>query len=349
MKRYAVIMAGGVGSRFWPSSTEAKPKQFLDILGKGQSLLQMTYERILPLIPKDQILIVTNKQYYNLVKEQLSELPEDNILCEPSRNNTAPCIAYAALHIKARINDASFAILASDHVIKDEEKFRSILNKAFETCEQNDIIVTLGITPTRPDTGYGYLQLGSTQQNGLRKVEEFKEKPSLETAIEYVESKNYAWNSGMFIWTVKTIIDSFNKYCPQIIEVLNQAPQLFNSPSEQEYIDEVYPHTENISVDYAIMEKADNIYNISADMGWSDLGTWASLYEYSDKDENNNLLHSDNAVVIEVGNSIIKTNPSKKIIIRGLENFIIVDDQDALLIFPKDKEQELKEALKSLK
>jgi mannose-1-phosphate guanylyltransferase len=344
--RYAVIMAGGVGSRFWPSSTEARPKQFLDILGVGKSFLQLTYDRLLPIIPKENIIIVTNKAYKGLVAEHLPKLPKNNILCEPSRNNTAPCIAYAMYHIKARTgSEASFTVLPADHIILKEEEFRSHLVEAFEACEQNDSIVTLGIKPTRPDTGYGYIHLTMSESN-VKKVVEFKEKPDIVTANEYLASDKYVWNAGIFTWKISTLESAFAEHYPQITEVLNQNPEAYNTPQEQSYVDEVYPKTDALSIDYAIMEKADNVYNIVADIGWSDLGTWDSLYDYGKKDANNNFAQGGETILEEVENSIVKTLVNKRTVIRGLDNFIVVDDEDGLLIYPKDKEQEIKNTIK---
>ncbi len=338
-------MAGGVGTRFWPSSTEARPKQFLDILGIGKSLLRMTYERSLKLVENDAIIIMTNKRYFSLVKKELPELPNENILCEPSRNDTAPCIAYAALNINARNPLSSFAVLPSDHIILYEDIFTDRMNTAFESAEENNSIMTLGIQPSRPDTGYGYIhwQKGN---NEVKKVISFKEKPSHEVAQNYLDSGEYLWNAGIFVWTTKSIIDAFEKYTSNIVSVLKEDTTKFNTSDEQDYIDEVYPLTEKISIDYAILEKADNVYTLPADIGWSDLGTWASLYGFSNKDENGNVIQNNNAVILDTTDTIVRIKDQKKIIIRGLSNFIVIDDDDALLIFPKDKEQEIKEALK---
>lgn len=348
MDRFVVIMAGGVGSRFWPSSTESKPKQFLDILGCGKSLLRMTYERCLPLISKENILIVTNTVYRPLVINQLTELPIENILCEPSRNNTAPCIAYAALHINARSINSSFAVLSSDHIILDEAKFLENLQKSFDFAENNDAIMTLSITPTRPDTGYGYIELTEAESE-IRKATSFKEKPNLNTAVQYLSSGKYAWNSGMFIWKTSTILDAFKRYAADIYNILNAQPSKFNTVSEKEYIDEVYPSTANISIDYAIIEKAENVFTLPSEFGWSDLGTWFSLYDYLPKNEDQNVVVDvQSAFLKETSGCIIKANKNKRILIRGLENFIVVDEEDALLIYPIQKEQDIKGDQKEL-
>ena len=279
-------MAGGVGSRFWPASTEETPKQFLDILGVGKSLIRLTFERFLNLVPANRILIVTNKKYKKITQEHLPEIPEENILCEPSRNNTGPCVAYTALRLQAVNPDAIFVTAPSDHVILKEKDFLDRIKEAFSFVEQNDAIVTLGIQPTRPDTGYGYIQMnekGNTE--GPKSVSAFKEKPNLETAKEYLADGGYLWNAGIFIWKAKELLVSFDKNEPEITKVLSEDIAKFNTPNEQSYIDKVYPNTPSISVDYAILERAENVFTIPADIGWSDLGTWNSLHAYLDKDD----------------------------------------------------------------
>lgn len=345
MERYAVIMAGGVGSRFWPSSTESRPKQFLDITGSGRSLLRMTYERCLPLIDKENILILTNKAYKSLVAEELTELPVNNILCEPSRNNTAPCVAYAALHIESRNPDSSFAVLSSDHMIAEEVKFLFELKKALEFVEHDDRLLSLSITPSRPDTGYGYIELGNEADDGIYNVIKFVEKPNYDKAKEYIDSGKYVWNAGIFVWKTSSIINAFKKYAPQIIDTLSQEKSMFNTDQEDAYLERVYPLTENISIDFAIMERAKNVYTLPSEFGWSDLGTWASLYDFSDKNEQSNVVISKTSVIRDVKNCLIKVKENKKLLIRGLENFIVVDEDDALLIYPIDKEQDIKKEL----
>jgi mannose-1-phosphate guanylyltransferase len=350
MNKYIVILAGGVGSRFWPSSTESNPKQFLDILGVGKSLIRMTYERVRDVVPEGNIIVLTHGDYKTLVKVHLPELKDSDILCEPIRNNTAPCIAYALLNIEARHKNepCSFAVLPSDHIILKEEIFKSHLRHAFDLVENNDQIITLGIKPTRPDTGYGYIKTESMNDSPM-KVEEFKEKPTMVAAIEYLESGNYLWNGGMFVWSVASLRKAFEDFAPTILEVLEQDKSKFNTTDEEDYINEVYHLTPSISVDYAILENASNIYTIKADIGWSDLGTWDSLYCHCEKDDSSNLVFDNNAVLLEVTSSVIKTNPKKKNVIRGLNNYIIIDEEDALLIFPKDKEQEIKSAIQNFK
>ena len=348
MNRYIAIMAGGVGSRFWPASTTDRPKQFLDILGVGKSLIRMTFERILPLCPPERIMVLTNKKYKALVIEHLPELPEYNILCEPSMNNTAPCIAYMALKIAQKDPDASFAVLPSDHVILKEEAYRKKLLDAFSFAESHDSLVTLGIAPTRPDTGYGYINyLSEAISEGVYKVKAFKEKPDAQTAESYLQSGNYLWNAGMFVWSVSSILSSFRKNAPSITEVLSQDLSAFNTDKEQSYIDKVYPQTENISIDYAILERADNVFTIPADIGWSDLGTWNSLHAYLTSDTDK-VTVGKNIHLIDCADIMVMSNNDKAIVIKGLKDYIVIDENKALLIYPKSKEQEIKEVVKGL-
>lgn len=349
---YIAIMAGGIGSRFWPSSTEERPKQFLDILGIGKSLIRLTFERCLKVVPLENVLIVTNKRYKDLVSEHLPELPIENILCEPSRNNTGPCVAYTALHIKAKNPNACFAVLPSDHIILKEEKYAVILKESLEFAARNKAIVTIGIQPTRPDTGYGYIEVtdkSSSHEPSFLKVNSFKEKPNHATAESYLESGNYLWNAGMFIWSIETVLSSFKVNEPQIIDVLTTDKSKFGTPDEQAYIDEVYPKTKSISVDYAIMERADNVYTIPADIGWSDLGTWNSLHAYKDKDQNQCVVVGDRTLLIDTKNTIVRSDSEKVAVIKGLDDYIVVDEKEALLIYPKSDEQEIKEIVRNLK
>jgi mannose-1-phosphate guanylyltransferase len=346
-QRYIVIMAGGAGTRFWPASTNDRPKQFLDILGIGKSLLGLTYERALRLVDPNHIIVLTNKKYRELVRKDCSQIPDTNILCEPSRNNTAPAIAWAALHINARSSDSAFAVLPSDHVILKEDLYLEHLNKAFDFAEKSDAIVTLGINPTRPDTGYGYIKY-LQNETGVKKVEKFVEKPDHAKAMEYLKDGSYLWNAGMFVWKTATIIAAFAHHSPGILRVLRQQPVAFGTDREDEYITKVFPLTENISIDYAILEKSDSVYTIPADIGWSDLGTWLSLYEYKSGGSSQNVNIGADALLEDAEQLMIYSNTSRKIMIRGLQNFIVVDDADALLIYPMDKEQELKKSLSKL-
>jgi mannose-1-phosphate guanylyltransferase len=349
MNKYIAIMAGGVGSRFWPSSTNERPKQFLDILGVGKSLIRMTFERALRLVPADHVFIVTNKRYKALVMEHLPELPQENILCEPSMNNTAPCIAYTALRINALDPNAVFAVLPSDHVILKEEEYVNKLSQAFDFAAAQEAIVTLGIQPTRPDTGYGYInyQKETIGNEQIHKVISFKEKPDLATADTYLESGDYLWNAGMFVWSVPTILQSYKINAPQILDVLMQQNALYGTAGEQAYIDTVYPDTQKISVDYAILERADNVYTIPADIGWSDLGTWNSLHAYM-SEGNDAVSVGQNIHLIDSKDIIVISNNHKQIVIKGLKDYIVVDEENALLIYPKSDEQEIKGVVQDL-
>ncbi len=342
---YVAIMAGGIGSRFWPASRTARPKQFLDILGTGKSLIRMTFERFLKLIPKENIFIVTNKIYTDLVKEHLPELEDHQILGEPSRNNTAPCIAYTALKLQ-NINPAANMIVApSDHIILDEQEFLATIEKGLSFTANNDALLTLGIQPTRPDTGYGYIRYQKeTDSEGSRKVYkvvQFTEKPPLEKAQEYLASGDYVWNAGIFIWTVENVLNAFRSNEPEIIDIL-EAEGVYNTPVEQAFIDENYPKTPSISIDYAIMERAANVYTIPSSFGWSDLGTWASLFAELEKDEQQNVFTSGHVLANDVQNTLIRAPKNKLVVVKGLKDYIVVDEEDVLLIYPKSKEQEVK-------
>ena len=339
---YVAIMAGGVGSRFWPGSRESKPKQFLDILGVGKSLIRMTYERFLHLCPSENIFIVTHKKYKQQVLEHIPELSENQVLCEPSRNNTAPSVAYTAFKLHALNPDANFVIAPSDHVILKEDAFISKLQEALAFSEKKDALLTLGIQPTRPDTGYGYINFGEEVDSAVFKVNSFREKPNAQTAQQYLDSGDYLWNAGIFIWRTASILNAFKANAPEIYELLKAGEDFYNTTEEQDFIDKNYPETPKISVDYAIMEKADNIYTLPADIGWSDLGTWASLHAELEKDENENVSNSTEIQLSETKNCLIRLPKDKFALIRGLEDFMIIDEGDILMIYPKSKEQEIK-------
>ncbi len=348
---YVAIMAGGVGSRFWPASREAKPKQFLDILGIGKSLLQITYDRFLPLIPKENIFIVTNSAYRDLVKEQLPDVTDNQILGEPSRNNTAPCLAYTALKLQSINPNATFVVASSDHLILKEAAFLKDIKQALDFASANDTLVTLGITPTSPNTGYGYIQYNRNDANkdGIYKVSSFKEKPDLATAQSFLKAGNYVWNAGIFIWSVKSLLKSFKKNASDIYDVLYRGEKVYNTEGEQAFINEYYPTTNSISIDYAILEKADNVYTIPGDFGWSDLGTWGALYDESKKDEEANVFQSQNIIAFETTNTLVRAPKEKLVVLRGLDDFIVVDEGDTLLIYPKSKEQEIKQVTAAIK
>jgi mannose-1-phosphate guanylyltransferase len=346
--QYIVIMAGGIGSRFWPSSTSEKPKQFLDILGIGKSLIRMTFERSLRIVPAGHIIVMTNQIYKNLVMEHLPELAEANVLCEPSMNNTAPCIAYAALRLKALNPESIFAVLPSDHVILREDEYIKIIKNSFQFAAENDVLVTLGIQPVRPDTGYGYIQYEKNDsENHFYKVTSFKEKPDSETAKNYINSGNYLWNAGMFIWKLSSLLKAYGEHARDIMDVLSQDIQNFGTAGEQKYIDRVYPNTRKISLDYAIMEKAENVYTIPADIGWSDLGTWNSLHQYlAGKD--NLVTIGQNIHLYDCEDVIVRSDNVKTIVIKGLKNYIVVDEDNGLLVYPKNEEQHIKQVISAL-
>jgi mannose-1-phosphate guanylyltransferase len=345
---YVLIMAGGVGSRFWPKSRNNFPKQFIDILGLGKSLLQLTYERFSKICAPEHIYVLTNEQYINVIADQLPELRKDNIIAEPSRNNTAPCIAYASFKIADLDPDAKIVVAPSDHLILDENTFLEKIQAALDFAGETGALLTLGITPNRPDTGYGYINYERQGNNGVHKVSRFLEKPDLKKAIEFVSGGDYVWNAGIFIWKVSDILTALDKYAPEIYQLFLKGNGLYNTSAEREFIQENYPLSSNISIDYAVMEKAENVYTVPGEFGWSDLGTWASLYEVMDKDESNNVFTGYNASLPGTENCMIQLPKEKVAIIKGLSNYIIVDDGKVLLIYPKQNEQEIKEVSKGV-
>ncbi|RZK38365.1 MAG: mannose-1-phosphate guanylyltransferase [Pedobacter sp.] len=345
---YVLIMAGGIGSRFWPKSRNNFPKQFLDILGIGKSLLQLTYERFLKLCPKENIFIVTNGQYEEIILAQLEGISPLQLICEPSRNNTAPCIAYASFKLRALNPNANIVVAPSDHFILYEDIFIDKIKQALVYTERNEALVTLGIAPTRPDVGYGYIKYDSLAEDGVHKVIQFKEKPSLDKAKEFLAEGNYVWNAGIFIWKVGSILNAIAKHSAEIYDLFKNGAHIYNTELERSFIDTHYPSSPNISIDYAVMEQAANVYTIPAEFGWSDLGTWASLYEAAPKNEHNNVIAAQQINVKDTTDSIIHINGDKLAVIRGLENFIVVDEGNALLIYPKNQEQEIKEVVKEM-
>lgn len=341
---YIVIMAGGVGSRFWPMSTEEKPKQFLDVLGTGKSLLQQTVARFKTIAPAENILIVTSAKYKTLVAEQCPELLESNILLEPCMRNTAPCIAYAAYKIKELNPDANMVVAPSDHLISKEEEFVRVVEKGLEFTANNESLLTLGIQPHRPETGYGYIQASAELVSGsISKVSAFKEKPNLATAKEYMAAGNYFWNSGIFLWSLKSILTAFESHLPEVAALFGKGAKVYNGPKEQSFIDEMFPTCVNISIDYGIMEKADNIFVQPADFGWSDLGTWGSLWEKRERSEQGNTILGNQVHVFEASNCIVNMPKDKKVVIQGLQDYIVVEDNEVLLICKKEEEQRIKE------
>ena len=341
-------MAGGIGSRFWPWSREEQPKQFLDIMGTGKSLTRQTFERFNIFIPAENIYVVTNQKYKAMVNEHLPELHDAQILCEPVMRNTAPCIAYASYKINGINDQANIVVAPSDHLISDTEEFVARIEQGLQHVTSNRIL-TLGIKPSRPDTGYGYIEFNrENTESNIEQVTQFREKPSLEKAEEYLEQGNFVWNSGIFLWNVKTIINSFETHLTQIASIFKSGEEDLNTKNEAAYIESNFPKCENISIDYGVMERSDNIDVMLCDFGWSDLGTWGSLYNKLDKDNNGNASLGTNHFLRETHNSIIKSNPDKKIVIQGLDDLIVIDTEDTLLICNKNDEQKIKGLVKEL-
>ncbi len=342
-------MAGGVGSRFWPVSTEMFPKQFHDMLGTGDTLLQKTFSRLAKLIPAENILILTNEKYNDLVQEQLPQVNADKILLEPAMRNTAPCIAYAAHKIKQENPNATMVVAPSDHWIEDENAFLTNLKQCFDYSLSNDVLLTLGIQPTFPNTGYGYIEFDKTDYNNIKKVNQFREKPDYETAKSFLEQGNFLWNGGIFIWSVNSIISAFEKYQPKLNTLFSMANSVYNTADEKPFIEENYAKAENISIDYAIMEPANNIFVLPATFDWNDLGTWGSLHEKLPKDANNNAVVNASLFPVNATGNMVRSTKNKKVYIEGLTDYIVVEHQDVLLIVPKNKEQDIKKITAMLK
>ena len=343
---HVVIMAGGIGSRFWPMSSESVPKQFLDVLGTGKSLLQMTLERFQGICSLQNTWVVTSKTFSDQVREQLPELPPQNILLEPCRRNTAPCIAYVSWVIKSLDPTANIVVSPSDHAITDVEKFRKAITEALAFTAESDAIVTLGMRPDRPETGYGYIEAdlsyATLTNENIFRVDSFKEKPNLEVAQEYIQKPNFFWNSGIFIWNVSTIVNAFRVYQPQMAAIFEGLREKYRTPKEQELLDELFPQCENISVDYAIMENADEIYVYPDEFGWSDVGSWSSLHKLMPKDEYNNALIGPNIRCYETSNCIIHTTSEQEVVVQGLDGYIVVEKDGTLLITQMEEEQRIK-------
>ena len=342
-------MCGGIGSRFWPYSRESRPKQFLDFLGTGRSLLQMSFDRISSLVPPENVLVVTNAQYKSLISEQLPELPDDNILLEPARRNTAPCIAWAAYHIAARDPEASIIVCPSDHLITRDEVFRDAILKGFEFVETHDALLTLGITPTRPETGYGYIQVGEKVEGDICRVKTFTEKPKLELAKVFLETGEFFWNSGIFLWSAKTIIRELITNAPDVANVFEKGRHLFGTSAERQFIEENFPGCVGISIDFAVMEKAKNVYVETVNFGWNDLGTWSALYDISPKNKDGNVTQNCNVLSYNSKGNIFAVRGEKLIVVDGLEDYIVSDAGDVLLIFPKREEQRIKQVVNDAK
>jgi len=348
---YCVIMAGGVGSRFWPISRTQKPKQFLDILGTGKSLLQQTYSRFARICPPENIYIVTSEMYEKQVAEQLPQLNVEQILAEPARRNTAPCIAYSNLKIMSKNPDANIVVAPSDHLILDETKFVEVIEKSFEFVSQNSTLLTLGINPTRPETGYGYIQIDEEKPNNfnfINKVKSFTEKPDKETAEKFLESGEFVWNSGIFIWSLKSIDKAFDKFLPEIAQIFSNTNNVATIEKELSFVKEAYAECKNISIDNGIMEHAQNVYVYPTEFGWSDLGTWDSLYELSDKNEDGNASNYDNVLSYNTKNTLINIPKDKLLVVDGLDGYIIAESDNILMITKRDNEKKIREFVKDV-
>ena len=359
MNNYCIIMAGGIGSRFWPLSKDNYPKQFLDILGTGKSFIRSTYERFSPVIPDENFLVVTNKAYKQLVLEHLPMLKPDQVLCEPARRNTAPCIAYATYHIQSRCKEANIVVTPADHLVTNETEFQRIIRLGFDFLSKNqNALMTIGIKPSRPETGYGYIQCGNDAlrhceqseaiHKSVVKVEMFKEKPDYETAVKFVAEGNYFWNSGIFLWTLDGIMQAFKTYLPDMVEVFEKGKNDFGTPNEQAFIDAHFVESPNISIDYGVMEKSPDTYTIPADFGWSDIGTWGSLFTHAKKDENGNAKRGK-VVSVENRNTIINIEEGTEAVVEGLEDYLVAFRDHSLLVCKLHDEQQIKVWIEGLK
>ena len=347
--RYCVIMCGGVGSRFWPYSRSSKPKQFIDFLGTGKSLLQLTVERLKGIVPVENIIMLTNEQYAGLIEEQLPEIGKSQILLEPARRNTAPCNAWAAYHIKAMNPDAVIMVAPSDHLILNTEAFRASVLRAYEFVESRDALLTFGVKPNRPETGYGYIQLGDQIDAHFSRVKTFTEKPDLNLAKVFLQSGEFFWNSGMFFWHVDSILRAVRELVPDMAARFEAGQAVFGTPAEQDFINGMYASCANVSIDYAIMEKAINVCVERVDFGWTDLGTWGALYDVSDKNEDGNVTQNCQAMLFNSRDNVIALKGDKLIVASGLNNYIIADADDVLLIVPKDEEQKIRQYVNEVK
>ena len=335
-------MAGGVGSRFWPLSTPEYPKQFIDILGCGRSLIQLTYDRFQGIVPDGNVWVVTNKKYVDIVKEQLPNIPVENILAEPCARNTAPCIAWAGWKIREKDCKANTVVTPSDAIVMNVGAFQKIIQEALDYTEKNNAIVTLGIRPNRPETGYGYVHMDQKETGNIYKVWEFKEKPNLETAEKYLADGNYLWNAGIFVWNVQTLVDGIRSYAPELGNQMTILGGFFNTPEEQQKTEEIFPQCEKISIDYAIMEKHPRVYTIPSDFGWSDLGNWASLHDKLQKDENNNGFVG-NIKLYECKNCVVHAEDAKKVVLQGLDGYIFSEKNGQILWCKRSEEQRIRE------
>ncbi len=341
-------MAGGVGSRFWPVSTTEFPKQFHDMLGTGETLIQKTFSRLSQLIPKENILILTHESYNDLILEQLPSVKQEQIVLEPAMRNTAPCILYASMKIKKQNPNAVMVVAPSDHWIEDEVQFVANLQRSFDLCEREETLMTLGILPTFPNTGYGYIEFDKLDSRPIKKVVQFREKPDYVTARKFIQSRNYLWNAGIFIWSVQSILKAFEQFQPTMYAHFLNGNDVYNTTGEKAFIQEHYPNAENISIDYAVMEKAQNVFVLPATFDWNDLGTWGSLYDKLPKDEQDNAVVNATVLLENASNNIIRTEGKKLVVVDGLTDYIIVDKENVLLIYPKSKEQDIKSVVAKL-
>ena len=348
---YLVVMAGGIGSRFWPFSRTNHPKQFHDVLGVGRSMLQLTVDRFAGVCPRENVFVVTNRDYVDLVHEHLPDLPADQILGEPIGRNTAPCIAYASYRIAQRDPQATIIVTPADHAVLREDEFRRLIGTALTAARASDVLITLGIQPSRPDTGYGYIQYMNEQSlpgGQLHKVKTFTEKPNLELAKMFVESGDFLWNSGLFVWRANVILHAFHQYLSDIAEVFDEGADKLGTPREEEFISEAYSRCRNISIDYGVMEKADNVYVLPADFGWSDVGTWNSLHRIGHQDENGNMVSGD-VMLYDTTGCVIKTPSERLVVVQGLEDYIVAEYDNVLLICKRSEEQRVKEFVADVK
>ncbi|MCD2260442.1 mannose-1-phosphate guanylyltransferase [Psychroserpens luteolus] len=346
---YAILMAGGVGSRFWPVSTQDFPKQFHDMLGTGDTLIQKTFNRLSKLIPKENIFILTNERYNDLVFEQLPGVTKRQVVLEPAMRNTAPCILYAALKIQKENENALMIVAPSDHWIEDEQAFTQNVQEAFDFCSQNNALMTLGIEPTFPNTGYGYIEYDKGSEGNIKKVDQFREKPDYETAKEFIAQGNFLWNAGIFMWSVKSVVEAFKNNQPTLYRLFESGYDVYNTHFEDDFVRDNYGKAENISVDYAIMEHSKNVFVIPATFDWNDLGTWGSLYDKLDKDTSKNAVVNAKTLTEDASGNMIRTKADKVVVVDGLKDYIIVDKDEVLLIFPKTKEQDIKKVLQKVK
>ncbi|PCE64577.1 mannose-1-phosphate guanylyltransferase [Sediminicola luteus] len=347
--KYAVLMAGGVGSRFWPVSTSQNPKQFHDMLGAGKTLIQKTFDRLNQFIPAENILILTNERYNDLVLEQLPKVTQDQVVLEPAMRNTAPCILYAALKIQKQNPDAVMIVAPSDHWIEDEAAFARDVEASFEKCKETGVLCTLGIKPSFPNTGYGYIEFDKQATENLKPVAQFREKPDYATAQQFLEQGNFLWNAGIFMWSVQTIVNAFTSYQPEMFELFQRGVSAYNTTDERQFIQENYGKAENISIDYAILERSKSIFVLPASFDWNDLGTWGSLYDKLEKNAENNAMVNGRLLAEDAQGNMIRTNAGKLVVIDGLQDYIVVDKDEVLMIYPKAKEQDIKKVVSKVR